>query len=150
MADGKTHLIAGIATGTAAAVYTAREQQGVDFMAELIGGAVGGAIGGKLPDILEPAIHSWHRSTAHSVATAMTIGITAARSISAWQDFCHANAARQDDLCESATDVVGRAWHSFLAFLWRLLSGIVVGLSVGYLSHLALDAGTPRSIPLLA
>ena len=150
MADGKTHLITGIATGTAIAAYTAREQSGVDFVAELIGGALGGAVGGKLPDILEPAIHSWHRSTAHSLVTATTIGVTAARSISAWQDFCRANASRHDDLCESATEAVGRAWHTFVAFLWRLLSGVAVGVSVGYLSHLALDACTPRSIPLLA
>jgi len=34
-------------------------------------------------------------------------------------------------------------------FLWRFAAGLLIGLAVGYLSHLALDAVTPRSIPLL-
>lgn len=33
--------------------------------------------------------------------------------------------------------------------LWRLAAGFANGLAAGYLSHLALDAVTPRSIPLL-
>lgn len=28
-----------------------------------------GFLGGKLPDLLEPAVHSWHRKTAHSVTS---------------------------------------------------------------------------------
>jgi hypothetical protein len=32
---------------------------------------------------------------------------------------------------------------------WRFLAGFTNGLAAGYVSHLALDAATPRSIPLL-
>lgn len=149
MADGKTHLVTGIATGAATAAYTAREQPGIDCIAELIGGALGGAIGGKLPDVLEPAIHSWHRSTAHSLATAATLGVTAARSISSLQDRCRTNALHHEALSERAPGELVRVWHRFIAFLWRLLSGVVAGLPAGYISHLALDACTPRCIPLL-
>lgn len=34
-------------------------------------------------------------------------------------------------------------------FFWRAAAGFGNGLAAGYLSHLVLDAGTPRSIPLL-
>jgi hypothetical protein len=150
MANRKTHLTAGIASGTAAAIYTARDQTGAAFIGEIVGGAVGGAAGGLLPDLLEPAIHSWHRSTAHSIATATAVGIAAARSVPDWQQWCRKNAAHHDSLHASATDILSSAWHAFMAFLWRFFSGFAAGLPVGYLSHLALDAGTPRSVPLLA
>jgi len=35
------------------------------------------------------------------------------------------------------------------AAVWRMLSGFAVGAATGYDSHLALDACTPRGIPLL-
>jgi hypothetical protein len=150
MANRKTHLTAGIACGTAAAIYTARDQTGAAFIAEIVGGAVGGAAGGLLPDLLEPAVHSWHRSTAHSFATATALGITATRSVPDWQHLCRMNAARHDTLHGSATDILSSAWHAFMAFLWRFFSGFTAGLPAGYLSHLALDARTPRCIPLIA
>lgn len=150
MANGKTHLTAGIASGLAAAAYAARDQTGVGFVAELLGGALGGAAGGQLPDVFEPAIHSWHRSTAHSFTTATAIGVTAVRSLSSWQNRCRANAIHHDALSKCAADGLARAWHAFVAFVWRLLSGVAAGLPAGYLSHLTLDACTPRCIPLLA
>jgi hypothetical protein len=35
------------------------------------------------------------------------------------------------------------------ALLWYLLAGAVVGLMAGYASHLILDAGTTRGLPLV-
>jgi membrane-bound metal-dependent hydrolase YbcI (DUF457 family) len=32
---------------------------------------------------------------------------------------------------------------------WRFAAGFANGLAAGYVSHLALDAATPRSLPLL-
>lgn len=150
MANHKTHLTTGVACGVAAGIYTARHETGGAFVAEIAGAAAGGAIGGALPDLFEPAIHSWHRSTAHSVTTAAALGLTAIRTVPKWQHLCRMNAIHHDVQQASAPDFAARAWHAFMALLWRFLSGFVAGLPAGYLSHLALDACTPRCIPLLA
>jgi membrane-bound metal-dependent hydrolase YbcI (DUF457 family) len=33
---------------------------------------------------------------------------------------------------------------------WRFLAGLLNGMAAGYVSHLILDADTPRGIPLLS
>jgi hypothetical protein len=47
-------------------------------------------------------------------------------------------------------DPVSDLFAQLAEFLWRFLAGLANGLAAGYVSHLALDAFTPRSIPLLA
>jgi membrane-bound metal-dependent hydrolase YbcI (DUF457 family) len=149
VANGKTHLSVCTACGVTAALYAARDQTGGAFIGKLLGGAVGGAVGGALPDILEPAIHSWHRSTAHSLAAASVLGATAIQSIPTWQRQCRINATHHDYLRVRTDDGLARIWHATMALLWRFLSGFAAGLPAGYLSHLGLDACTPRCIPLL-
>jgi hypothetical protein len=39
-------------------------------------------------------------------------------------------------------------WYAEEVF-WRFAAGFANGLAAGYVSHIVLDAGTPRSIPLL-
>ena len=40
-------------------------------------------------------------------------------------------------------------WLTVRELFWRALADFANGLAAGYCSHLVLDAGTPRSIPLL-
>jgi len=47
---------------------SAKEQRVPNWWTEVAGGALGGYVGGLLPDVLEPAISSWHRDVAHSCA----------------------------------------------------------------------------------
>lgn len=82
---------------------------------------LGAVLGAKLPDILEPAVHSHHRAFFHSIAFAGGL-IWAVKKLREW---------------EPTT-----AEH-------RLLKAACLGALVGYGSHLALDATTPRSLPLL-
>jgi hypothetical protein len=56
VANRKTHVSAGIASGAAAAFYMARQQQGGAFVGELFGGSLGGFVGALLPDKLEPPL----------------------------------------------------------------------------------------------
>ncbi len=46
-------------------------------------------------------------------------------------------------------DPITQLLLSLFEIFWRLAAGFANGLAAGYLSHLALDAMTPRSIPLL-
>lgn len=150
MSNRRTHLIVGTVTGLGTAAYLARSESPPALAAEVAGGAIGGMIGCLGPDAAEPAIHSWHRSTAHSYATAATILAATAQGIERWQNFCRNRAQLHDAARLTAATDAERVLHGFMAFLWHFLSGFVSGAPLGYLSHLALDALTPRGIPLLA
>lgn len=86
----------------------------------LAAGAVG-ALCANLPDILEPATSPNHRKTCHSVALAAVLMVGMKK---AWQW------EPEDDL-------------------GRLLRFVALAGGAGYLVHLALDATTRRSLPLI-
>jgi membrane-bound metal-dependent hydrolase YbcI (DUF457 family) len=159
MPDKKTHQHIGAGCGAAFAAFEAKDQPNVYFWIELIGGALGGYSGGTLPDWLEPALGSWHRGVCHSAAAGTAVFFV--RSVLAnWANICRENA----DKCRIMPQVenvqtgewlpiqrtpLQQAWVEICEFVWRLLAGFLNGLAAGYVSHLILDAGTPRGIPLL-
>jgi len=149
MSNRSTHLVVGTPTGLVVAGYLARNERPAAFAVETAGGAIGATLGALGPDLAEPALHSWHRSTAHSYAAAAVILATTAQAIPRWQDYCRAQAQSHNEARARATRDAARLFHGFMAFLWHFLSGFVAGLPAGYLSHLALDSFTPRGIPLL-
>jgi len=124
---------------------------------EAVGGAIGGYLGGIMPDLLEPAISSWHRGTAHSYAGGATVVAAATSVLAQWESVCRTNAEN----CKAILMIRGADGQFALAspfrqfmlslgeLFWRLMAGLLNGFVAGYISHVALDAGTPRSIPLL-
>lgn len=157
MADGKTHRLVGAGTGAVFAGFRANEQKAHQWWAEVAGGALGGYVGGLLPDVIEPAISSWHRDVAHS----WTVGggiVAMGNALAAFEAACRENAEKclaipmepQGDVFAFVpTDPISRLLLSLFELMWRLAPGFANGLAAGYISHLALDAATPRSIPLL-
>ncbi|MEJ6531816.1 metal-dependent hydrolase [Pseudoalteromonas lipolytica] len=120
MANGKTHSIAGTVVGLAVPLLDKDTIK--DNPELLIAGPVIGNFFGKLPDIIEPAFKNPnHRQFFHSmvVIAAVSYGIKKAYD---WQP---------KDKFE------------------KLIRGILLCTGAGYLSHLALDAITPRSLPFV-
>jgi len=93
MPNKKEHLKVGTAVGgtAAAGTYVAdyfktchlSQQQGLEqpkfnwlecILITVAGSCLGG-VGGILPDLLEPAVHSYHRKTMHSVTTGVGLSI---------------------------------------------------------------------------
>lgn len=157
MPNRKTHTAVGAATGAAFAFYRAKDQTPNNLLTEALGGLLGGCLGGRLPDILEPAVSSWHRDTAHSLAVGGAI-ISTRNRLSELETGCRENAerCRAIRMVRQGNGFVPAPRGSLSEFLsemqellWRLLAGFLNGLAAGYLSHLALDAASPRSIPLL-
>jgi len=149
MANGKTHEVVGMAAGSGVALFRARNQPLADQLVEGVGGAIGGYLGGKMPDVLEPAIHAWHRNFCHS----WTVGALVAGGVAAlgrWEKDCRERAAdfRRRRLAADVQPLM--AFFYWLAELfWNLAAGFLAGLGAGYVSHLVLDASTPRGLPLL-
>jgi hypothetical protein len=157
MPGRKTHVRAGALSGAMYAGYRARNQAPIDQLVETLAGAVGGSIAGVLPDVLEPAVSSWHRSTGHSCAAGVAI-LSSRNLLANYEAYCRDKAARCRPMRTSMVlspqgRVLSPAPNSIVASLaelfWRFLAGCLNGMAAGYVSHLVLDAGQPRSIPLL-
>src|SRR5438046_2355364 len=88
MADRRTHKVVGGASGAIAAAYMARDSEPIQILMEALGGAIGGVLGGLLPDEFEPAIHSWHRSIAHSLTGVAAGVVTLPTLIGELQEYC--------------------------------------------------------------
>lgn len=141
------HVQVGIVTGGVAAGWSARHAAGGEQLSEIVGGLVGGWLGGLMPDWLEPATSPNHRGLAHSLSG---LGLLTAANWGEMQAACRMNAARCDTeaLRHSADSQMCRKFRNE-ALLWRLVAGVLIGFAAGYASHLLLDAGTPKGIPVV-
>ena len=161
MPGRRTHQLVGTATGTLCAAYRATNQNPRNQLLETAGGAVGGYLGSTFADYLEPAISSWHRGPAHSGGTGVMI-LFSIEQLAKWEAFCRQKADRYASIpLVPATDHQGTVFvpaqlspleqllRALAELFWRFLAGVPSGFATSYLSHLALDAATPRSIPLL-
>ena len=142
-----THLTAGSASGAVVGLLTCRSLPQEHQLVHVAFATIGGALGGLAPDVLEPAISPNHRSLFHSLAAGGGIG---AAALAEWQADCHRAAAACDTRASCAPpDSRERSNEENKAFLWRALAGLIVGFLAGYASHLLMDAGTRKSLPLI-
>ncbi len=119
MANGMTHSIVGGMSGLAVSLIDT-DDNGQATHNPLISTAVG-TIVGKLPDILEPALNPHHRQFFHSIAVLVALGYSV-KKVYEWQP---------EDEVET------------------FFKTVLLCAGAGYISHLLLDATTPRSLPLL-
>lgn len=108
-----------LAVMTATAVVRSREGAPADGVPVAIG--VAAALMPSLPDLLEPAVHPNHRKFFHSVAMATAVAVGLHRAYK-WEV--------KDD------------WE-------RLLRLVMLVGGAAYLGHLARDAFTAKSLPLV-
>lgn len=164
MADRKTHRRAGRVSGAVYAAHRAKSQNGGNLVIEAAGGALGGDVGALVADFLEPGVSSWHRGTAHSCAAGGAI-LSLGEVLAGAETFCRQKAelkAEERKTLQTTPDPqqpnlflavpnssLAQLWLSICEIFWRALAGFANGLAAGYISHLVLDAGTSRSIPLL-
>lgn len=108
------------ALATGAVILNTEAKEGKKTSAPL-GGSLLAAICTNLPDMLEPAIHPHHRQFFHSVAFAAMIGCGMYK------------------LCQWEPQTEGE----------KLLKSCLLVAGGAYLVHLAMDACTRRSLPLV-
>ncbi len=147
MPNGKVHAGAGIVSGAGFALARSAGEPGSCPPLEALGGAVGGYLGGKLPDWIEPGISSWHRGRAHSVTAGAVIVGLGRDYLTSWENWCRSEAenvrlARMELPQGSGQAIILTVYETVL----RVLAGLLGGILAGYISHLWLDAGTPRGI----
>ena len=151
MAGRREHDVAGTVVGFVSALLAApKDASAPELAMELLGGALGGRVGSHLPDFLEPAIHSYHRDVCHSLTFAVTALSAGAKLASDAQARLRVKADEFRARREQSDDGFERFVLGLAEIICRIAAGFVGALVPGYASHLALDAGTPRGIPLLS
>ncbi len=140
MPNRQEHTEAGALVGAIAALVRSDAQDPWELLVEVAGGVLGGAFGGRLPDILEPPTSPGHRRVAHALVTAAVVGSFV---VSRWPGApAPTPGAMEPHVAQGGAGPSANLGE-------RLLSGLEVGGAVGYLSHLLMDATTPRGLPLL-
>lgn len=141
MPGRQTHLGFGACVGAVSAFAVAQRTGSGDPFFEGIGGALAAAFSAGLPDDLEPATSPSHRAFAHSLAAAGMVS-SAIPTLLRFAEECRAPYRCRPVLPASNSEAINR-------LLAHLAAGFAVGLAVGFLSHLALDARTPKGLPLM-
>lgn len=150
MPNRKTHTDVGVYAGAATAAYKARNaDNAVDFFAELAGGAIGGYFGALAPDKIDPPTSPNHRSTGHGIVPLAAAGRFAWERLPSAQQMLRDEADRRRQLAQQAASPLLSFWHFLVGALCRVGAGAAAGFIGGYASHVALDARTPASLPLL-
>lgn len=151
MSKKAVHVAFGVVTGGGAAALVAKRnnEEPLAFVLQTIGGLAGGYHGGVLPDVLEPSLSPRHRGVAHSVV-ALAGGTTAiVKKGRGAVDAARAQLRQWEDALAVERDPWRRFWLVVGVLLGHVGLGYAVGVTAGYGSHLALDACTPGSLPLL-
>lgn len=149
MPGRKTHVNVGGLAGTGLAAYQSAGQMGTERIYEIVGGYFGGRLGGAWPDILEPGTSSWHRQFAHSITAGGVITAAAHAQLSLAQRWLRDKAAECDQRVAARREGESAILWQLCAVVLRFMAGMIAGVIAGYLSHVALDAFTPRSVPVI-
>lgn len=145
-----THLAVGILGSIACAVLLHADGEPDEARWwRVLGASGGGAVGSILPDLLEPSAELGpnHRGLMHSVALAVVGGrLDWRQGLRQLRDAAIASYRQSQDLATSIQIREARLVDARWAWVAQ---GALLGFAVGYGSHLLLDGGTRKSLPLL-
>jgi hypothetical protein len=148
--NGPAHRAFALPVGMAASAYKAHHQPLPHWIAEtILGGPLGALLGASFPDVIEPATTPNHRGPAHAVVPMGAIGFALWNLADDWQDWLRAKADEFNYRAALATDGFWKFLFQTAELLLRIVAGAIASFIGGYASHLALDATTPRGLPLL-
>jgi len=149
MPNHPVHALTSTPAGAGYSFYKSNNKNSLARFVESAEGAIGGCIGGILPDWIDPSLHPGHRSLAHGLGSVATGAAFWYRRLDDWQNQLRQIADQQACCRAESTDFATTAWHAFAEWALRLLSGFLAGIGAGYITHVALDFGTPRCLPLV-
>jgi len=149
MPNRKLHRSVGLVSGGIAAGVSAANRNS-NVLLEAVGGAFGGLVGSALPDVIDPPTSPRHRSVGHGMAHSAVAFSYLMKAIPEWQERLRARAARELAAADAATSESSKFGHTLTHVLLLLAAGAVMGVAVGYASHLIMDAATARGLPFVA
>jgi len=149
MASYQTHRIVGGLVGGAAAFVCAQNQPPLLAAAETVGGLLFGQYAGPWADVVEPATSSYHRVFAHALVPTALGATFVFKRVDSLQASLRSQAQIFFQQAANTNDGLESFLNYAAGFLLHMLAGAVPAVPASYLSHIALDAASPRSVPLL-
>lgn len=149
MAGYKTHKVVGGFVGASTSFMYARNQPPMLAFAETLGGWFAGQYAGTWADIAEPAISSHHRDFCHALAPTACGATFVFRQVDAAHAFLRSQAQLYFQQAANTNDGIEQFVNIVASLLIHVAAGMVPAIPASYVSHIALDAVTPRSVPLL-
>jgi hypothetical protein len=144
------HVATSTPAGAGYSFCKANKQNDLTRTMETFGGALGGYLGGILPDRLDPPFHPGHRSLGHGFVPVAAAASFWNQGLDGWQNQLRRLADEHNLGRSLSTDPLAVAWHALAEWALRLLTGFLAGLGAGYVTHVVLDFGTPRCLPLIS
>lgn len=145
----RTHKTVGGVVGGATALVCAQNQPPLLILAEMLGGFVAGQYAGTWPDIFEPGTSSHHRDLCHALAPTAYAATFAFQQVPTLQNSLRSQAQTCFQLAAGTNDGFQQFVNVAVGLFLHVLAGAVPAIPASYVSHVALDAASPRSVPLL-
>src|SRR5579883_1727832 len=145
----RTHKMVGGVVGGATALACAQNQPPLLMFAETLGGWFAGQYAGTVPDIFEPGTSSYHRDFCHALAPTAYAASFAFQQVLTLQNSLRSQAQACFQLAADTNDGFQQFVNVAAGLCLHFLAGAVPAIPASYASHVALDAASPRSIPLL-
>lgn len=143
------HKTIGGFVGGGAALLCAHNQPPALIVAEVLGGWFAGQHAGTWADLAEPATSSHHRDFCHALMPTAYAATLVFQRVDSLQTVLRGHAQECFQLAAATNDGIQQFVNVTAGLLLHVLAGAVPAVPSGYLSHVALDAGTPRGVPLL-
>jgi membrane-bound metal-dependent hydrolase YbcI (DUF457 family) len=141
--------IGGLVGGTTALVC-AQNQPPLLALAETIGGFVAGQYAGTWADALEPATSSYHRDFCHALVPTAYATTCVFQQVESLQTYLRSQAQGCFQLAASTEDGLQQFLNIAAGLLLHGAAGAVPAIAASYISHIALDAVSPRGVPLIS
>jgi hypothetical protein len=118
-------------------------------IAETLGGWFAGQHAGTWADVAEPATSSHHRDSCHALLPTAYAATLAFQRVDSLQRVLRARAQEFFQFAVGTNDGVQQVANIAVGLLLHVIAGAVPSVPASYISHVALDASTPRGVPLL-
>ena len=150
MSSGRTHKTVGVFSGAGAVYLHNHVSQSQHHLTDYIGGVVGGYYGSKLADIVDPPTSPNHRSIGHGIIQNSILAKVIYENIAQFRKHCFQQAENYHQRANQCQEqLFQELLLRMLAEAFKFAAGLAAGLIAGHLSHLALDATTAKSLPLI-
>lgn len=145
----KEHKTAASIVGGVTALAFATEQPPLQMLAEVAGGVFMGGHAGTWADQIEPGISSYHRQEAHALVPSLFGAQLVFQNVASFQGSLRQAATGCFEIAQSTTNPFQAVINLLVGFGLHFVAGAAPAIATGYLSHVALDACTPRGVPLI-
>lgn len=144
------HRTTGGFVGGTTALICAQNQPPLLALAETVGGFVAGQYAGTWADALEPATSSYHRDFCHALAPTAYAATFVFKQVESIQTYFRTQAYECFQLAASTEDGLQQFLNIVAGLLLHGAAGAVPAIAASYISHIALDAASPRGVPLIS